>query len=204
MYDRYSNKKVLEYGKDNLEDKYPDFKYLMKEYHDGILHFKLTDELVWSKAVQDTLGLEKFYQEHKENYKWGERYKGSIYYCANNKIQKKLQKHLKSGKQIKNKMLLDKFNKKNKGNLKIVNGTFSKGKNEIVDFYIWNKGDYKENNKEFILLHGNKIEPAYKTINEAKGLITADYQTYLEKQWMVNLRKKYKITVNRNVLYSIK
>ncbi|RLD62762.1 MAG: hypothetical protein DRJ01_05480 [Bacteroidetes bacterium] len=204
MYERFANREVLQYAKKNLENKYPDFKYLMKEYHDGILLFKLTDELVWSKAVKDTVGLKKFYQEHKENYKWGERYKGSIYYCANEKIKNKLQKQLNSKKQKDNKKLLEKFNKKSEDNLKIVNGIFSKGKNEIIDFYVWNTGDYKENDKEFIVLKGEKIEPVCKTLNEAKGLITADYQTYLEKEWIESLRKKYKVTVNKEVLYSIK
>ncbi len=204
MYNRFLNKKVFEYGANHLEEKYPDFKYLMREYHDGILLFKLTDQLVWTKAVQDTAGLDEFYQEHKNNYMWGERYRGSIYYCANHKIKKKIQKYLESKKAIKNKMLLEKFNKKNKDNLKIVNGTFSKGDNDIVDHYIWNTGSYKDNGKEFIVLHGEKIKSVPKTLIEAKGLITADYQNYLEKQWVKKLRKKYKITVNKDVLYSIK
>ena len=101
-------------------------------------------------------------------------------------------------------MLLEKFNKKDKDNLKIETGIFSKGENEIVDHYIWNTGNYKKNDKEFIALHGQKIEPVPKKLNEAKGLITADYQTSLEKQWVQSIRKKYKITVNREVLYSIK
>ncbi len=204
MYNRYANKQVIEYEKNHLEEKHPDFKYLMREYHDGILLFELTDKLVWSKAVQDTMGLENFYQEHKNNYMWGERYQADIYYCANDKIKKKVQKYLKSEKTINNKMLLEKYNKKDNGNLKIVNGIFSKDENQIIDHYVWNTGSYKENDKEFIAVHGQKFEPVPKTLNEAKGLITADYQTFLEKQWVESIRKKYKIIVNREVLYSIK
>ena len=38
---------------------------LIEEYHDGILLFELTDELVWSKAVRDTVGLESYHKLNK-------------------------------------------------------------------------------------------------------------------------------------------
>jgi len=62
-----------------LEEKHPDFKYLMKEYHDGILLFELTDQQVWSKAVKDTVGLQAFYDKNKNNYMWDERLDASVY-----------------------------------------------------------------------------------------------------------------------------
>jgi peptidyl-prolyl cis-trans isomerase SurA len=65
---------IIMYEEEILEDKYPAFRYLIKEYHDGILLFELTDKTVWSKAITDTVGLEKFYSENKNNYMWGYRY----------------------------------------------------------------------------------------------------------------------------------
>ncbi|MFT6844953.1 MAG: hypothetical protein ACJAUV_001142, partial [Flavobacteriales bacterium] len=38
---------------------------------------------------------------------------------------------------------------------------------------------------------------------EAKGLITAAYQDYLEQQWLISLKEKHKVSVNKDVLYSI-
>lgn len=46
------------------------------------------------------------------------------------------------------------------------------------------------------------IEPAPKTLDEAKGIITADYQNYLEKEWIKQLRAKYPVSVNQDVLNS--
>ncbi|MBN4052367.1 peptidylprolyl isomerase, partial [Sphingobacteriaceae bacterium AH-315-L07] len=57
LYKRYVDKKCMEYEESQLEDKYPDFKTLMKEYWDGILLFELTDQKVWTMAVKDTTGL---------------------------------------------------------------------------------------------------------------------------------------------------
>ena len=43
-----------------------------------------------------------------------------------------------------------------------------------------------------------------KALSEAKGIITSDYQTYLEKQWIEELRVKYPVTINKDVLEKVK
>jgi len=46
------------------------------------------------------------------------------------------------------------------------------------------------------------LEPSPKSLDEAKGIITADYQNYLEKEWIKELRGKYPVTVDEKVLNS--
>lgn len=73
LYEDFVNEELIAYEEDHLEEKYPDYKMLLQEYHDGILLFELMDNKVWSKAVEDTVGLKNFYQQHKEDYMWNER-----------------------------------------------------------------------------------------------------------------------------------
>ena len=47
------------------------------------------------------------------------------------------------------------------------------------------------------------MAPTPKSISEARGLITADYQTFLEKEWIEQLKKKYTVTVDRTVFDTI-
>ena len=47
------------------------------------------------------------------------------------------------------------------------------------------------------------LPPDLKTFEESKGLVTADYQNFLEKSWIDQLRKKYTVTVNEQVLSGI-
>ena len=48
------------------------------------------------------------------------------------------------------------------------------------------------------------LEPTPKTLQEARGLITADYQTYLEQKWIKELQSKYPVEVKRDIFESIK
>jgi peptidyl-prolyl cis-trans isomerase SurA len=48
------------------------------------------------------------------------------------------------------------------------------------------------------------IAPEPKTLSEARGLITADYQNYLEVEWIKELKRKYTVKVNQNVLSGLK
>lgn len=205
MYNNWVDETIIAYEESRLEQKYPEFKALMQEYRDGILLFELTDKKVWSKAVKDTAGLKAFYEKNKENYKWDERADVTIYTAANEEIAKNARKMLKKGKSEKE--IMDAVNKSSQLNLQSESRLFNKGENPLVDAN-WNPGtssDKKlENGKvSFVVVH-KLLKPEPKTLAEAKGLVTADYQAHLEKEWLEELRKKYKVNVNKEVLSSIK
>ena len=43
-------------------------------------------------------------------------------------------------------------------------------------------------------------KPVAKQLDEARGLVTADYQTHLEEQWVKQLKDKYSVVINEEVL----
>jgi len=47
------------------------------------------------------------------------------------------------------------------------------------------------------------VKPVAKTLSEARGYVIADYQDYLESNWVKDLMKTYPIKVNQKVLKSI-
>ena len=49
---------------------------------------------------------------------------------------------------------------------------------------------------------GKKLK-APKHYTDVRGLVVSDYQEQLEREWIDNLRQRYKVTVDRDVLQSV-
>jgi peptidyl-prolyl cis-trans isomerase SurA len=207
IYKTWVEESVVAFEDTQLEKKYIDFSNLYREYRDGILLFDLTDQKVWSKAVKDTIGLREFYQKNKNNYLWSERAEVTIYKCLNEKIAKDLRKMLKDKKDEKS--ITETLNKTSQLNLAVENITYLKGENKYVDAN-WKEGvaekdskDEKEN-KIQVLVVNKLLAKSPKTLGECRGNVTADYQTFLDSDWLNYLKTKYKYTVNEDVLNTIK
>ncbi|MFM2286674.1 MAG: hypothetical protein RLZZ543_2171, partial [Bacteroidota bacterium] len=209
-YEYFRNEKIIAYEDARLEQKYPEFRMLMQEYRDGILLFEITDENVWSKALKDTAGLEAFHNQNKAKYMWGDRVEAVVYKskdAATAKATRKMvAKRAKKGTSIDE--IKAQINKSSQLNLQVEEGTFSKGENESVDAVNWVVGitpDKVNADGSVTFVEVRKVlEPAPKSLQEARGLITADYQTFLEQEWIKELQKKYKVEVKQAVFDSIK
>jgi peptidyl-prolyl cis-trans isomerase SurA len=73
LYQQFVDESNLQWEENHLESKYIEYRMLVKEYRDGILLFDLMDKNVWTKAVEDTVGLKKFFETYSQNYQWKER-----------------------------------------------------------------------------------------------------------------------------------
>ena len=45
--------------------------------------------------------------------------------------------------------------------------------------------------------------PQQKELSETKGKVISDYQDFLEKQWLDELKEKYQVRANAQVLHSL-
>lgn len=50
----------------------PDLKYLIQEYHDGLLLYEMSNREVWEKAQNDEAGLRAYFAKNKKKYRWDE------------------------------------------------------------------------------------------------------------------------------------
>lgn len=204
LFKKYTDEKVLEYEESILETKYEDFRNLMQEYHDGILLFDLTDKKVWSKAVTDTLGLQKFHESNKNKYLWKERVHVYTYSCLNDKAKKEAMKMAQAGKSADE--IKAKLNKKMAGTVIVTESKHEKGESPEKD-KLWDKKGVvdmpvENDNFKFYVVAG-VVGPEPKALKEARGMVTSDYQTHLEKEWIQSLRAKYPVTVNEEVIRSL-
>lgn len=207
-WDDFVNQSLIAFEEANLENKYPEFKALMQEYHDGILLFDLMDEKVWSKAVKDTAGLEAYYAAHKADFMWGDRVKASIYTAANEKIAAKARKLAakREKKGYTDEELIAKVAEDAALDLTIKSGTYSKGDNAIIDGISWEPGISDNMAQDGKILFAQVYEvlpPQPKELSEARGLVTSAYQSQLEKEWIEELRSKFSFTVNDELFKSL-
>ncbi|MDR0971906.1 MAG: peptidylprolyl isomerase [Bacteroidales bacterium] len=214
LYERIVNEKIIEYADSHLEEKYPDLKITVDEFRDGILIFSITDKLVWNRSVTDSLGLEDFYKKNANKYMWKERVDATLWvfdkkidYKKAKKIIEKQTKKKKTDQQIKD-ILAEKFkiDKDTINYFNSQNALFEKSDNKIIDNIEWKEGVSQvidNDNKGYIVVIHKVLSPTNKTLDEAKGIVISDYQEYLEKLWIENLRSKYPYKVNEEVLKSI-
>ena len=225
-YEEWVNKTCLDYEDSKLEEKYPEFKALMKEYHDGIMLFDLMDQKVWSKAIDDTAGLLNYYNLTKENYQWDERALTTVYTSndeltasrvrtlLNNRYNSSVltseeMSYLGFGKgefYLSDTRILKLMNRYRANNLKISSRSFEKGKSNAVDNH-WFKGlTENESNLDGSVFFADVKElknGEQKTFEEAKGEVITNYQNYLEAAWKLELEQKYPAEVYTDVLYKL-
>ena len=200
---------LFKYEETQLENKYPEFKILLNEYREGILLFDLTNKNVWKKAVDDSLGLSKFFANNLQKYNWDQRVDASIYKCINLATAKKVKSllyKLNRGN-INNSEILDIINKESQLNLQIVSNKFVKGDNDYIDNLSWKTGiskDIKDDDGSIVIVNVTDVlEAGSMTLNEVKGKVISDYQKYLDSNWISYLRSKYKYSINKELLYTL-
>ncbi len=204
VFAQYAKEAVIAMEQVSLEKQYPEYRNLLREYSDGLLLFEISNEEVWNKASVDVEGLEKFFEANKENYKWeNPRFKGKILYAADQKILAEAREMMKNApKDSVDIRLKRKFNAE-KVQLRIENGLFAPGANKAVDAEIFKKGTYTNEAFPAVAVFGDLVF-APESYKDVRGPVTADYQNYLEEEWIKNLREKYKVVVNEKVLKTVK
>ena len=197
---------VLAYEDSLLDTKYPEFKYLMQEYYDGLLLFEASNRCVWEKAAQDEAGLEQYFKKNRKKYVWDiPRFKGAVIHCVTPELAEQVKKAMK-------KMPEDQWRKYiqkdiNQDTLRLAfleRGLFKLGDNANVDYLAFKQGELKtRENYPYPVIVG-KVQKKYpESYRDVRGPLVADYQTELEKLWVQELRKKYKVEIYEDVLGTV-
>ena len=302
LYDQYVDQSLTEFEKGSLDTKYEDYRMLVKEYRDGILLFQLMDEKVWSKAIEDTVGLKKYFAANQAKYQWDQRVQGTVVSAATPALLARVQKELKTrrfpltknvptalafvpgtatftklgvfslddlAKRMAGDTLMQAnltgsvrkgekaslakarvdstvrrlmrrgiaarrlhpstqpaptaaggstrvalftaapaaieaaLNEQNPLSVQISQRVFAKGDNKVVDDLLTKgPGTYEaQKDGRFFAVTIDKVLPAGpKTLAEARGQATSDYQTYLEKEWIAQMRTARPVKVNEDEL----
>ena len=207
LYETFSNTTIMDYADAHLEEKYPEFKELVQEYKDGIMLFDLMDREVWDKAVKDTTGLKEFHERNASKYMWGNRAYATIITVTREESLPKVKALLDSGIELDS--LRSAIQRDSIKYAFVRRGYYQKGDNQFVDQTEWKVGVRNEiastvDQSTTIVCIRELRNPEPKTLKEARGLVTSDYQVELEKNWVQSLKERYPVKINEKVLDKVR
>lgn len=189
-----------------------EMKYLIQEYHDGLLLYEISNREVWEKAAKDEAGLAAYFKDHKKDYAWSEpHYKGIAYHVkdkADVRAVKKCIKKLPFDQWAE--ALRKTFNPDSIIRIRVEKGIFKQGDNRVVDSLVFKSVNSKSPavskiSAEYPIdaVYGKKLKKGPEDYTDVRGQVTADYQDMLEKAWVYDLRRRYPVTVNKEVLKTV-
>ena len=185
----------------------PELKYLIQEYHDGLLLYEISNQLVWDKAAKDEAGLAKCFKKNRKKYAWDRpRYKGMAYHVKD-------QADVEAVADCVRKLPFDQwaealrstFNADSVIRIRVEKGIFKPGDNALIDSVVFKKDTVATHLKDYPInaVYGKLLTKGPEDYTDVRGLVVADYQEALEKEWVAKLRRKYAFKVDKTVLDTV-
>ena len=198
---------VMEQTTAQLSANDPELKYLVQEYHDGLLLYEISNQHVWERAAQDEAGLKKFFAKNKKKYAWDKpRYKGMAYHV---KTQDDVQAVADCVRDLPFDEWAEKlrttFNGDSVIRIRVEKGIFRQGDNALVDSVVFHVDTTTTKLKDYPIdaVFGRILTKGPEDYTDVRGLVVADYQEMLERKWVAELRRRYSFKVNKDVLETV-
>ena len=174
---------VMQQQSDSLAATDNELKYLFQEY-----------------------ALKAWFDTHKKNYAWKEpRYKGIAYHVktkADVKAVKKCVKSLPFDQWTE--ALRTTFNPDSVIRIRVEKGIFKPGDNATIDKMVFkqNVSATSDINYPIDAVFGKKVKRP-DDYTDVRQQVVEDLQDYLEKEWVEDLRRRYQVEVNKEVLKTV-
>jgi peptidyl-prolyl cis-trans isomerase SurA len=199
---------IMKFENSVLEQKYPDFRYLMNEFHDGILLFDISSKKIWNRVQEDSAGLQKYYESHKKEYLSKKSIEAKIYTLKKPEGAKRLMAAYRkySRKSGTDARLLAKFNMEGDTLLSIAEAIWTTGDDADLDKIDWTPGLHSLTKNGYpTLINILKVnEPAPLPLNDVQADMISGYQDWLTEEWIKQLKKKYTVKIDSQVFDEVK
>ncbi len=206
LYDDFKSEKIIDYYKDHLEETNPEFAATYTEYRDGLLLFELLQKKIWDRSEKDSLELEKFFKEHRDDYMWKTRADVLIGSCTQKEKAEQVRRMLLEGKG--QEFIKEHLNEGPTIHVLFSEAKLEEGSSKLPSGFVFTEGVsdiFAEGENQFTILKVQRIYPqTRKELKEARGEVLNDYQNHLEKQWVAELRDTYAVKVNKRNYRNLK
>ena len=205
------NEKTIEQILDEKTEEFcakdDELKYLVQEYHDGLLLFEECNSKIWEPASKDTLALENYFKKNKKQYAWSEpHYSGMVYYCKNAADVKAVQKLVKKLPQDKWMNTIRETFNKDSVMVRVERRVFKKGENANID-----RLAFKDKSAELkpvknypnVGIFGKVLKKGPAAWTDVSNQVVSDYQRLKEDEFVAELRKRYTVEIDKAVLATV-
>ena len=205
LFEKFTDEQLILYYNEDLENEFPEFRYVMDEYRDGLLLFDLMEKEIWNRAKSDTTGLMNFHKANIDKYQWKKRHNVDILSSTDKVTIEKAQKFLKKGKSIE--YIKEKLNKDGKVNIMVKSGLYEEDYDVLSQYPNVTTGVTSVVSKDkyyFVVKVKSTKDAGPKEFADCKGKVISDYQQYLENNWVDELKREFQIKVNTDVFAKVK
>ena len=197
---------IMQQQADSIAAVNPEMRYLFKEYHDGLLLYEISTREVWDKVSSDEAALKAWFDTHKKNYAWKEpRYKGIAYHVKTKQDVKAVKNCVKKLPFDQwNEALRTTFNPDSIIRIRVEKGIFKPGDNATIDKMVFKQTVSAKVNPDYPIdaVFGKKVKRP-DDYTDVRPQVVEDLQDYLEQEWVADLRRRYQVEVNKEVLKTV-
>ena len=204
-----TGQQVMKDRADSLAAVNPEMKYLIQEYHDGLLLYEISNREIWDSAEKDEEGLRTWFKTHKKDYAWKEpRYKGIAYHVKTKADVKAVKRSVKKVPfEQWAEVLRTTFNPDSVIRIRVEKGIFKAGDNGTIDRLVFKlkQSTVDAANADYPIeaVYGKKLKKYPDDYTDVRGQVVADYQQMLELEWVKSLRQRYPVHINQEILKTV-
>lgn len=206
LLESFEEQEMLAHEERQLPKKHREYRELLKEYRDGILLFTLTEDKVWRKAVEDTVGLKKYYEDNKSKFMADERVVVTEYIAEQRGSIEQVDRLL--AKKTPEAEIDSIVNSTSALNLRVRTQTYEKGKSEKEAMMFGQQPGHRSAILEYgkawrILVLKENLPAGQKSFDDSKSECITQYQNFLEAEWLAELKDKYPVTVQEKTFSTL-
>ena len=192
VFVQYVDAVQLQLLEEKVSRESPDYKWLLKEYYEGILLFEIMEKEVWNRAMEDTTGQRRYFEAHRQQYHAGDRMVGKIYSSPSKDYLWQLKALAEQGDTT-----LQAFVANHR--IREDAGTFEKADRPLLSEIPWSPGAHFAEIKgtPYLVVIDRLLPPGPETFGEARASVISDYQTWLEQSWITELKRKFAVKVEK-------
>ena len=203
--------RTVEQVMDDLADQFAakdlDLKYLIKEYHDGLLLYEVCQRQVWEPAARDTAALEAYFKANRKAYAYAKpHYAGALLQARDKATLKAASKALKGKAEEQWADIVKTQFNTDSVCVRFERRVFEQGENALVDSLAFGVKQGKSRLSQkypAVGIVGRKLKKGPQRWTDVSSQVVTDYQGRKEAEFVEALRRRYSFEVYDDVLKTV-